>query len=82
MYIYIYVYIYIYTYIYIYMYIYIYNSFEYPVQWQKLLGCTRSGSTALSYQNCVIIPGWRLMRTGYHTCFHTLSVATTDRTVR
>ena len=27
---------------------------------------------ALSYRNCVITPGWWLMRAGYHTCFHTL----------
>ena len=43
----------------------------YPVRWPKLLGSARSGSTALSYQNCVITPGWRLMRTWYHMCFHT-----------
>ena len=30
----------------------VYNSFKYPVRWQKLLGSARSGSTALSYQNC------------------------------
>ena len=29
-------------------------------------------STALSYRNSVITPGWRLMRAGYRTCFHTL----------
>ena len=38
----------------------------------KADGSTRSGSTALSYRNCVITPGWRLMWTGYRTCFHTL----------
>ena len=27
---------------------------------------------ALSYRNCVITPGWWLMRTGYHMCFQTL----------
>ena len=37
-----------------------------------LLGSARNGSTALSYQNSVITPGWRLMRTGYHMCFHRL----------
>ena len=42
------------------------------VRWQKLLGSTRGGSTALSYRNCVITPGWRLMRTWYRTCFHAL----------
>ena len=36
--------------------IYIYNYFKCPVQWQKLLGSARSGSTALSYRNCVITP--------------------------
>ena len=29
-------------------------TFKYPVRWQKLLDSARSGSTALSYQNCVI----------------------------
>ena len=43
-----------------------------PVRWQMLLGSARGGSTALSYRNCVITPGWRLMRTWYRTCFHTL----------
>ena len=33
---------------------------------------SRSGSTALSYRNCVITPGWQLMSAGYRTCFHTL----------
>ena len=28
--------------------------FKHPVWWQKQLGCTRSGSTAFSYRNCVI----------------------------
>ena len=56
----------------IYIYIYIYNSFKYPVRWQKLLGSARRGNTALSYRNCVITPGWRLMRAEYRTCFHTL----------
>ena len=37
-----------------------------------LLGSTRSGSTALSYRNYVITPGWRLMRAGYRTCIHPL----------
>ena len=34
--------------------------FKYLVQWQKLLGSARSGSTALSYRNCVItlVGGW------------------------
>ena len=43
----------------IYIYIFFF-SFKYPVWWQKLLGSTRSGSTALSYQNCVItlVGGW------------------------
>ena len=54
------------------IYIYIYISFKYPVRWQKLLGSARSGSTALSYQNCVITSGWRLMRLGYRMCFHIL----------
>ena len=45
---------------------------KYPVRGQKLLGSPRSGSTALSYRNCIITPGWRLMRTWYRTCFHTL----------
>ena len=58
--------------VYIYIYIYIYNSFKYPVRWQKLLCSAKSGSTALSYQNCVITPGWQLMRAGYCMCFHTL----------
>ena len=35
------------------IYIYIF-FFKYPVRWQKLLGSARSGSTALSYRNCVI----------------------------
>ena len=47
-------------------------SSKYPVRWPKLLGSARSGSTALSYWNCVITPGWLLMRVGYRTCFHTL----------
>ena len=36
--------------------------FKYPVRWQKLLGSARSGSTALSYRNCVItlVGGWGL----------------------
>ena len=42
------------------------------VRWQKLLGSARGGSIALSYQNCVITPRWRLMRTWYCTYFHTL----------
>ena len=42
--------------VYIYISIYIYNSFKYPVRWQKLLSSARSGSTALSYWNCV--GGW------------------------
>ena len=50
-------------------YIYI---FKYSVRWQKRLGSVRSGSTALSYWNCVITPGWRLMRAGHHKCFQTL----------
>ena len=39
--------------------IYIY-IFDYPVRWQKLLGSTRSSSTALSYRNCIItlVGGW------------------------
>ena len=57
---------------YIYIYIYIYNSFKYPVRRQKLLDSARSGSSTLSYWNCVIIPGWWLRRAGYCTCFHTL----------
>ena len=60
------------VYIYIYIYIYIYNFFKYPVRWQKLPGSARSGSTTLRYRNCVITPGWWLMRTEYRTCFHTL----------
>ena len=28
--------------------------FKYPIRWQKLLGSAMSGSTALSYRNCVI----------------------------
>ena len=55
----------------VYIYIYIY-FFKYPVRWQKLLGNARSGSTALSCRNCVITPGWRLMRIGYRMCFRTL----------
>ena len=55
------------------IYIYIYNSFKYPARWQKLLGSNRSGSTALSYRNCVITPGWRLIRAGYRICFHTFN---------
>ena len=27
---------------------------------------------ALNNRKCVITPVWRLMRAGYHTCFHTL----------
>ena len=60
------------SHIYIYIYIYVCVCvciLINPVRWHKLLG---SGSTALSYQNCVITPGWRLMRAGYRTCFHTL----------
>ena len=34
----------------------LYIPFKYPVRWQKLLGSARSGSTALSYRNCVITP--------------------------
>ena len=42
------------------LYINIYISFKYPLWWQKLLGSARSGSTALSYRNCVItlVSGW------------------------
>ena len=42
------------------VYIDIYISFKYPVRWQKLLGSVKSGSTALSYRNCVItlVGGW------------------------
>ena len=40
----------------IYIIYFIYNSFKYPVRWQKLLGSARSGSTALCYRNCFIIP--------------------------
>ena len=42
---------------YIYIYIYIRENF---FRWQKLLGNARSGSTALSYRNCVItlVGGW------------------------
>ena len=54
------------------MYVCIHNSVKYPVRWQKLLGSARCGSTAFSYQNCVITNGWRLMRAGYRTYFHTL----------
>ena len=50
------IYMYIYEYVHIYIYIYIYIY----------------SNTALSYRDCVITPGWRLMRTWYHTCFHTL----------
>ena len=46
-----------------------YNFFKYPVRWQKLLGNARSGSTALSYRNSVITPGWRLMRAGITRAF-------------
>ena len=49
-----------------------YNSFKFPARWQKLLGSARSGCTTLSYRNCVITPGWRLMRARYRTCFHAL----------
>ena len=48
----------------------VYISFKYPVWWQKLVDSARSGSTALSDGNCVITPGWRLMRAGYRMCFH------------
>ena len=54
------------------IYIYIYNSFRYSVRRQKLLGNIRSGSTALSYRNCVITSVWWLMKARYRTCFHTL----------
>ena len=42
------------------VYINIYISFKYPVRWQKLLGSARSGSTAMSFRNCVItmVSGW------------------------
>ena len=50
----------------------IYNSFKYPVRGQKLLGSARSGSTTLSYWNCVFNPGWWLMKAVYNTCFHML----------
>ena len=43
---------------------------KYPVWWQKLLGSTRSGSTVLNYRNCVITPGWWLMRAVYRMYFH------------
>ena len=49
-----------------------YYYYYYLARWQKLLGDARSGSTALSNRNCVIIPSWRLMRAGYRTCFHML----------
>ena len=45
---------------------------EYIKWWQKLLGSPRSGSTTLSYRNCVITPGWRLTKAGYRMCFDTL----------
>ena len=77
----IYIYIYIYIYICIYIYIYIIPlkilppdrvSFKYPIRWQKLLGSARSGSTRLELPKLCYHPGWRLMRLGYRTCFHTL----------
>ena len=47
--------------------------FQYPVRWQKQLGSARSGSSTLSYRNCVITPSWRLLRRAeYCTCFHLL----------
>ena len=57
------------AYIYIYTYIILLNTLS---GGKKLLGSARSGSTAFSYQNCVITPGWQLMKAGYRTCFHTL----------
>ena len=49
----------VYLYMHMYMVVTI-QHFEYPVRWQKLLGSARSGSTALSYRNCVItlVGGW------------------------
>ena len=32
----------------------------------------KNSVNALSYRNCVITPGWRLMRIWYSMCFHTL----------
>ena len=49
------------------MYIYIY--IKYPLRWQKLPSSARTCFTALSYRNCVITLGWRLMRAGYHTLY-------------
>ena len=43
-----------------------------PGATKQLLPPDRGGSTALSYRNCVITPGWRLMRTWYRMHFHTL----------
>ena len=43
-----------------------------PCPVAKAACSARGGSIALSYRNCVITPGWRLMRTWYRTCFHTL----------
>ena len=78
MYVYIYVCMYIYIYVYIYMYIYIYIYvciyiciYMYVYIYVCIYICIYI-CTALSYRNCVITPGWRLMRTWYRTCFHTL----------
>ena len=80
-YIYIYIYIHIYIcifrqhlYIYIYIYIYILSSTDRPVSFSGGQSCStaRSGSSALGYRNCVITPGWRIMRAEYRMCYHTL----------
>ena len=54
----IYIYIYI-SILYIYYIIYIYTYIYVYIYY-------------MSNRNCVITPGWRLMRLGYRTCFHTL----------
>ena len=88
LYIYTYIYIYIYmkiipTYIYIYVgIIFIIQRVKAlaipcphqpPTRGDNTVSVAQGGTaTALSYRNCVITPGWRLMRAGYRTCFHTL----------
>ena len=59
--------------IYIYIYIYIYiKLINFLYIYIIIIIIINIISATLSYQNCVITPGCRLMRTGYCTCFHTL----------